>query len=97
VDRLNRLSNSSRPPRDDWRTLNGSTEYFAMPSSENPIAVARVVRGPGELHLQRWVAAEPYWVDVPSLYRLLYGEEGGTRVSEDEAMAIIENLRDATT
>jgi hypothetical protein len=69
-----------------------STDYFAMPDRVSPIAVARVVQQSGELRCQRWVAAEPRWVDVPSLYRLIYGEEGGTRVSEAEAMVIIENL-----
>jgi hypothetical protein len=36
-------------------------------------------------------------VDVPSLYRLIIVDEGGDRISEAEAMLLIEKLREVET
>jgi len=63
--------------------------YWAMPSLRNVVSVARMTSQPGYLLLGRWAASEPGWVQVPSLYRLVYDGEGGTEVTEIDALEIM--------
>jgi hypothetical protein len=80
-------------PRIGWQLA--TIRFWALPSRDGVVSVARITCCVGAIHCERWAKSEPGWKRVPSLFRLLHDGEGGIEISEKAALGIIECWADS--
>ena len=84
---------SSQDPGRETATI----RYWALPSLANVVSVARMTWRPGFLLFVRWAESDLKWAQVPSLFRLLHDGEGGTEITEMEALEIVQRWGSASS